>query len=36
MIRIGNNIYWFSEACEWIVCGIVKNGPDGEFIQWYS
>lgn len=34
MIRVGNKIYWFAETNEWIQCGRVKMGIDGEYIEW--
>lgn len=35
MIRIGNYIY--NEGIGgWIVCGKVKMGIDGEYIEWYA
>jgi len=34
MIREGNYIYNWCETGEWIVCGKVKVGLDGDYIQW--
>lgn len=35
IIRIGSNIYKWCETGEWLLCGNVKQGVDGEFIQWH-
>lgn len=33
MIRIGNNIYKWCETNDWLLCGSVNIGIDGEFIE---
>lgn len=34
MIQIGENIYKWCETGDLILCGKVKKGIDGYFIQW--
>ena len=34
MIRIRNKIYWWAETNEWVCCGRVHIGADGEYIEW--
>ena len=36
MKRIGNYIYRFSETSEWVCCGKIIMGVDGEFIQYFE
>lgn len=35
MIRQGNYIYFYCETGDWIRCGKIINGIDGEYIEWY-
>ena len=35
MIQIGNSIYKWCEIGEFLLCGEIKQGIDGEFIQWF-
>jgi len=35
MIQVGNNIYHLSPM-GWILCGKVKIGSDGPFVEWYE
>jgi len=36
MIRQGNFIYKWCETGDFIQCGKVKQGIDGEFIVWFN
>ena len=36
MIRQGNSIYKWCETGDWLLCGKVKQGIDGEFIEWFA
>jgi len=36
MIRQENIIYKWCETGEWLRCGKVKQGTDGEYIEWFS
>lgn len=36
MIRLLNNIYRLDETGEWILSGKVKQGIDGEFIEYFN
>jgi len=34
MIQIENKIYCLCETGDWLLCGIIKNGIDCNFIEW--
>jgi hypothetical protein len=36
MIRIKHEIYKLCETGEWLLCGKVVLGIDGEFIEWFA
>lgn len=36
MIRIGNKIYEWCVTGEWLWCGRIRQGIDGEFIEWFA
>ena len=36
MIRIGNYIYKWCETGQYLCCGKVCQGIDGEFIQYFK
>lgn len=36
MVRVGNNIYEWCQTGEWLLCGRVKIGIDGEYIIWFA
>jgi len=36
MIQIGNKIYNLCETGDWLICGKIKSGIDGFYIQWYQ
>ena len=36
MIRIENKIYQYDETGEWLLCGEVVMGIDGEYIEWFE
>jgi len=36
MYRIGNYIYNWCPTGEYLCCGKVRMGIDGEYIEWYA
>lgn len=35
MIRRGNDIYMYCETGEWLLCGKIIRGADGDFIRYF-
>ena len=35
-VRIGDNIFYLCETGEWLHCGRVSVGIDGEYIVWFA
>jgi hypothetical protein len=35
-VRIGDTIFYLCETGEWLQCGRVKVGIDGEYVEWFA
>lgn len=34
MMIVDDNVYKWCETGDWLLCGIIKQGIDGKFIEW--